>query len=783
MDDFAQEAGITGADATALESDLIPTGTDGGGAPSTGGDPEAPVAAEYTTWAVQSDDSSVMDGTAVIQAENIYFEGGPDVTINDSISTSALAEKENLASEFGTHTVTVDVSDSGFTGAQTMFWQIDTSGNYTADANDFVHTTGYVDIAASATDATFDIMIVNDGDEDEAEETFGIKVGYVIGDNKAEQVIIGIDDGSGGFDSTAAQNVVIDLTEGDGVFPADLAAAGTLTVTGVAPLTVTADAGTTTTPTQEIESILIGDVTDILATGKDLKVTVTDSESNIFDIGHNILSEAAGVVTAEITSSDLAYAASSENFFLEQASIDASIAADPMEWYVWSGWQGADMSTDITFSGEDFLGAGITKTINGNDDNTYSSIQSAIDDAKVKSMTNLEIRVANDHTEAYDVNVTVDDLKIDFWDAGNPANTDAICFKLYDDADDANDILNLTLGGERDAKIIGNNSNNKIIGNDGNNKIYGKSGDDQLLGKGGNDLIYAGRGDDFADGGAGSDRVYGNSGNDNLQATSDAYNLPAADDAAELTSKDLLSGGSGNDVLIDMANKSTGEVVALGGSGQDIIRISSDRNSMDFEGKTPLPFDPQNSVDRQVNSKVADLSHADAIDTSFLALEATAITAVAATAGAGARDGTTASTLFLETDLAGTSSVSIASEITAFGTDPATSRLDLTTQDAMTIDLSKSIGTEVIYTLGLQIEDDKDTADPADDVVIAATPVQTTTGSISLSHVDASHIASSDTNMAAGGALEAANNHQTVFDLVAGSLNGTEDQVIFLPTG
>ena len=134
--------------------------------PTTHGDPEAPVAAEYTTWAVQSDDSSVMDGTAVIQAENIYFEGGPDVEINDDISTSALAEKENLASDFGTHTVTIDVSGTGgFTGAQTMFWQIDTSGEYTADANDFVHTTGYVDIDASATDATFDIMIVNDGDK------------------------------------------------------------------------------------------------------------------------------------------------------------------------------------------------------------------------------------------------------------------------------------------------------------------------------------------------------------------------------------------------------------------------------------------------------------------------------------------------------------------------------------------------------------------------------------------------------------------------------------------
>ena len=147
MDDFAQEAELTDVEATALESGLIPTGNDGGGAATTGGDPEAPVAAEYTTWAVQSDDSTVMDGTAVIQAENIFFEGGPDVTINDGISSTPLAEKENLASEFGTHTVTIDVTGTGgFTGAQTMFWQIDTSGEYTASADDFVHTTGYVDI-------------------------------------------------------------------------------------------------------------------------------------------------------------------------------------------------------------------------------------------------------------------------------------------------------------------------------------------------------------------------------------------------------------------------------------------------------------------------------------------------------------------------------------------------------------------------------------------------------------------------------------------------------------
>ena len=96
----------------------------------------------------------------------------------------------------------------------------------------------------------------------------------------------------------------------------------------------------------------------------------------------------------------------------------------------------------------------------------------------------------------------------------------------------------------------------------------------------------------------------------------------------------------------------------------------------------------------------------------------------------------------------------------------------------MTIDLTTGIGNEVIYAIGLQITDDKGTVVTTDDVVVAATPVQTTTGSISLSHVDASHITSSDDNMAPAstvapispaGPLHTAENHQTIFDLVAGA--------------
>ena len=49
-----------------------------------------------------------------------------------------LAEKENQRASL--ELIPLRLTSSGFTGAQTMFWQIDTSGDYTADANDFVHT-------------------------------------------------------------------------------------------------------------------------------------------------------------------------------------------------------------------------------------------------------------------------------------------------------------------------------------------------------------------------------------------------------------------------------------------------------------------------------------------------------------------------------------------------------------------------------------------------------------------------------------------------------------------
>ena len=167
-----------------------------------------------------------MDSVAIVQAENIEFMSGPDITIDASIGTAAgsLAEKTNIASDFKAHTVTLDLSKDFVADDQTLFWQIDAPGGAgKASAADFLHTTGYVDVAKGTSTAavtgaaSFDIFVRNDGDADEAAETFDIKIGYVIGDNKAEQIEIGLPDTSAGAVATAFSGTaaVLDLDEAD----------------------------------------------------------------------------------------------------------------------------------------------------------------------------------------------------------------------------------------------------------------------------------------------------------------------------------------------------------------------------------------------------------------------------------------------------------------------------------------------------------------------------------------------------------------------------------------
>ena len=67
-------------------------------------------------------------------------------------------------------------------------------------------------------------------------------------------------------------------------------------------------------------------------------------------------------------------------------------------------------------------------------------------------MTKLELRVAEDHEESGTIDVTKDGLFIDFWDVGGVDKDDQmLTFKLD------SGVIDLELGGTRNAKVIGNN--------------------------------------------------------------------------------------------------------------------------------------------------------------------------------------------------------------------------------------------------------------------------------------------------------------------------------------
>ena len=145
------------------------------------------------------------------------------------------------------------------------------------------------------------------------------------------------------------------------------------------------------------------------------KVLVTDTAGNKVDIGHTVL-KGTGPTKQSKSQLDLAYAVSSK-ITLEQASIQATIEADPLEWYVYHGWAGAGNTTAKTFVGKDLAGNAVSKDVKGDGTTgvqTFTSIQGAID--AITTETGLRIRV-EDHVEAGgNVNVDEDDLRIEFWD-------------------------------------------------------------------------------------------------------------------------------------------------------------------------------------------------------------------------------------------------------------------------------------------------------------------------------------------------------------------------------
>jgi Ca2+-binding RTX toxin-like protein len=241
---------------------------------------------------------------------------------------------------------------------------------------------------------------------------------------------------------------------------------------------------------------------------------------------------------------------------------------------------------------------------------SHTSLSAAINAAAPGDL----ITVRADYAEAnasVPILVTKNNLRIMLEGTGA-----ALSFKL--DEEIASGVLNLTLSGTRNANVTGNAASNLIIGNDGVNWIDGLAGNDKISGRGGDDDLYGSAGNDFIDGGMGWDNVFGGSGNDRLLSGEGGA-------TAGSRSADVLSGGSGNDILI-VTTQDASAVQLLGGSGNDLYRFASIEDGRDDSGNARnVATDPR---PLSIKSFIADLSNDDAIDMGALVRGATGNTPV-----------------------------------------------------------------------------------------------------------------------------------------------------------
>lgn len=133
-----------------------------------------------------------------------------------------------------------------------------------------------------------------------------------------------------------------------------------------------------------------------------------------------------------------------------------------------------------------------------------------------------------------------------------------------------------------------------IVGKDGKDKLKGTGKDDVIFAGGGNDIVFGGGGDDRICGGAGDDKLYGEGGTDAISGDEDQDVLipgPGNDRALGGPGRDTISFvKSSDDVRVDIAGgKAIGDGLdrfalienAVGGSGNDLMRGSEDRNRLE----------------------------------------------------------------------------------------------------------------------------------------------------------------------------------------------------------
>jgi|GEM_PF-4017369 len=157
---------------------------------------------------------------------------------------------------------------------------------------------------------------------------------------------------------------------------------------------------------------------------------------------------------------------------------------------------------------------------------------------------------------------------------------------------------NVTVNGNGNATLYGDDNANVLNGGDGNDIIYGYGGNDTINGNGGNDTLYGGDGDDTLNGGEGNDILLGGKGNDTLNGGNgidtasyadstgpvnvslsqpNPHNVGSGQGSDTFNSIENLTGSDFNDVLEGDA----GTNVLHGGAGDDILIATAGGDTLD----------------------------------------------------------------------------------------------------------------------------------------------------------------------------------------------------------
>ncbi|MEP3889643.1 MAG: calcium-binding protein [Hellea sp.] len=139
------------------------------------------------------------------------------------------------------------------------------------------------------------------------------------------------------------------------------------------------------------------------------------------------------------------------------------------------------------------------------------------------------------------------------------------------------DIENIT-GTDFDDTITGDFGNNILTGGLGIDTLNGDVGDDVLHGGDGSDTLNGGDGSDTLNGGAGDDILNGGDGNDFLYGGDGNDTLTGGPGNLAVDLPDYLFGEAGNDTLNSGGNGTVGDVLLVGGEGDDIINGTGDMN-------------------------------------------------------------------------------------------------------------------------------------------------------------------------------------------------------------